>query len=158
MKINNTITNDHSSIAKSFNDYFSSIGPNLANRIPQTEKSFVHYLKNRNTDTLFFIPTDTEEIIDIVEKSNNKKSKGFDDISNDLLKQIINEIAIPLEHVINLSIVNGIVPDKMKIAKVIPIHKKGDPLDISNYRPISLLSSISKVLEKIIHKRTIRFF
>ena len=117
----------------------------------------MHYLKNRNTDTLFFIPTDTEEIIDIVEKSNNKKSKGFD-ISNDLLKQIINEIAIPLEHVINLSIVNGIVPDKMKIAKVIPIHKKGDPLDISNYRPISLLSSISKVLEKIIHKRTIIFF
>ena len=58
---------------------------------------------------------------------------------------------------INLSIVNGIVPDKIKIAKVIPIHKKGDPLDISNYRPISLLSSISKVLEKIIHKRTIRF-
>ena len=134
-----------------------NIGPNLANRIPQTEKSFVHYLKNRNTDTLFFIPTDTEEIIDIVEKSNNKKSKGFDDISNDLLKKIITEIAIPLEHVINLSIVNGIVPDKMKIAKVIPIHKKGDPLDISNYRPISLLSSISKVLEKIIHKRTIRF-
>ena len=74
------------------------------------------------------------------------------------MKQIINEIAIPLEHVINLSIiVNGIVPDKMKIAKVIPVHKKGDPLDISNYRPISLLSSISKVLEKIIHKRTIRF-
>ena len=136
MKMNNTIINDHSSIAKSFNDYFSGIGPNLANRIPQTEKSFVHYLKNRNTDTLFFIPTDTEEIIDIVEKSNNKKSKGFDDISNDLLKQIINEIAIPLEHVINLSIVNGIVPDKMKIAKVTPIHKKGDPLDISNYRPI----------------------
>ena len=192
MKINNTITNDHSSIAKSFNDYFSSIGPNLANRIPQTEKSFVHYLKNRYTDTLFFIPTDTEEIIDV------EKSKGFDDISNDLLQQITNEIAIPLEHVINLSIVNGIVPDKMKIAKVIPIHKKGDPLshshtiattsrrplttsgnqpkkggcqrsatgcrysvtvalDISNYRPISLLSSISKVLEKIIHKRTIRF-
>ena len=62
---------------------------------------------------------------------------------------------IPLEHVINLSIVNGIVPDKMKNAKVIPIHRKGDPLGLSNYRPISLLSSISKVLEKIIHKRTI---
>ena len=74
MKINDTITNDHASIAKSFNDYFSSIGPNLANRIPQTDKSFTHYLKKRNSDTLFFIPTDTEEIIDIVEKSNHKKS------------------------------------------------------------------------------------
>ena len=157
MKINNAITTDNSSIADSFNDYFSSIGRNLANRIPQTRRSFVHYLKNRNSDTLFLIPTDTEEILDIVEKSNNKKSSGYDDISNALLKQIINEIAIPLAHVFNLSIVNGIVPDKMKIAKVIPIHKKGDPLDISNYRPISLLSSISKLLEKIIHKRTIRF-
>ena len=82
---------------------FQVLGLTLQIGYHRLKKSFVHYLKNRNTDTLFFIPTDTEEIIDIVEKSNNKKSKGFDDIiSNDFLKQIINEIAIPLEHVINL--------------------------------------------------------
>ena len=93
----------------------------------------------------------------IVEKINSKKSTGYDDISNYLLIHIINEIVIPLEHIMNLSIVNGIVPDNMKIAKVVPIYKKGESLDTSNYRPISLLSSISKILEKIIYSRTIKF-
>ena len=55
---------------------------------------------------------------------NSKKSTGYGDISNDLLKLIINEIVVPLEHIMNLSIVNGIVPDKMKIAKVVPIIKR----------------------------------
>ena len=73
------------------------------------------------------------------------------------MKNVIDEIVSPLEHVMNLSIINGVVPDKMKIAKVIPIYKKGDQLELSNYRPISLLSSISKILEKIIYKRTIKF-
>ena len=65
---------------------------------------------------MFFIPTDVNEIKKTVEKINSKKSTGYDDIRNDLLKHIINEIVIPLEHILNLSIVNGIVPDKMKIA------------------------------------------
>ena len=82
-----------------------------------------------------------KEVIDIVKKKKKKKSTGFD-ISNDLLKNIIHEILSPLVHTLNLSIINGTVPDNMKIAKVVPIYKKGDTLDFSNYRPISLLSMI----------------
>ena len=134
-----------------------NIGPNLAKTIPKTNKTFTDFLKNNNPNTMFFIPTDVNEIKKIVEKINSKKSTGYDDISNDLLKHIIDEIVIPLEHIMNLSIVNGIVPDNMKIAKVVPIYKKGESLDTSNYRPISLLSSISKILEKIVYSRTIKF-
>ena len=65
----------------------------------------------------------------------------------------------PLEHIFNLSLLDGIVPQNMKIAKVLPIFKKGDPLVFSNYRPISLLSSFSnsKITEKIIYVRTVTF-
>ena len=73
------------------------------------------------------------------------------------MKSIIPGIIDPLVHIFNLSLSNGQVPDIMKIAKVIPLFKKGDKLDLNNYRPISLLSSLSKVLEKIIFKRTIKF-
>ena len=157
IKSNNIIISDNSAIPNIFNDYFSNIGPNLAKTIPKTNKTFTDFLKNNNPNTMFFIPTDVNEIKKIVEKINSKKSTGYDDISNDLLKHIIDEIVIPLEHIMNLSIVNGIVPDNMKIAKVVPIYKKGESLDTSNYRPISLLSSISKILEKIVYSRTIKF-
>ena len=87
----------------------------------------------------------------------NKKSSGHDGIDNCLLKSIILSIANPLAHIFNLSLSNGIVPTNTKIAKVIPIFKKGDTLETNNYRPISLLPSLSKVLEKIIFKRVTSF-
>ena len=88
----------------------------------------------------------------------NKQSAGHDDISNFILKGVISSIADPLEYIFNKSILSGVFPEQMKIAKVIPLFKKGDKLDPSNYRPISLLSTLSKILEKIIFKRTINFF
>ena len=102
-------------------------------------------------------PTHKYEITDIVSNLNNKKSSGFDNINTVILKGIIAVIVDPLVHIFNLSFLNGEVPNVMKIAKVIPLFKKGDNQDVNNYRPISLLSSLSKVLEKLIHKRTISF-
>jgi Reverse transcriptase (RNA-dependent DNA polymerase) len=62
-------------------------------------------------------------------------------------------IESPLLHVFNRSLATGIVPNKMKIAKVVPIFKSGDPCDVNNYQPISLLCTFSKILEKIVAKR-----
>ena len=73
------------------------------------------------------------------------------------LKAIIHEIISPLTFVFNLSLVDGIVPSKMKTAKVLPVYKKGNADDVGNFRPISLLTSFSKLLEKLIYSRTIRF-
>ena len=157
IKIGNNVTDNDSDIAAGFNDYFSKIGSNLADAIPHTDKSFESFLTNRNPNSLFLTPTDAIEIRKIVKELKSKKSPGFDHITNDLLKDIISEIVTPLEHIINLSLVNGVVPDKMKISKVIPVYKKGNPTEVGNYRPISLLSSISKILEKIMYNRTITF-
>ena len=88
---------------------------------------------------------------------HNKKSPGYDDINNFILKGVTSAIVDPLVHVLNLSLLNGQVPNNMKIAKGIPLFKKGDKLDVSNYRPISLLSSLSKILEKVVDIRTVKF-
>ena len=71
--------------------------------------------------------------------------------------KIIFYIVSPLNHVFNLSFTSGIFPDAMKIAKVIPVFKKDDPAEIKNYRPISLLPILSKVLEKLAYKRLYKF-
>ena len=98
-----------------------------------------------------------EELLDIVSSLKNKKSPGYDHVTNELITIFIAGIVIPLAHIFNLSMANGIVPMKMKIAKVVPIFKKGDPQLLNNYRPISLLTSFSKLLEKLIYIRTITF-
>ena len=79
-----------------------------------------------------------------------KASTGVDGISSNLIKHYKNELIIPLLHVANISLQKGEFPSRMKIAKVIPLHKKGKKDDLNNYRPISLLSTTSKILEKLI--------
>ena len=73
------------------------------------------------------------------------------------LGKITYGLAKPLTHIFNHSLSQGVFPDLLKLAKVNPILKKDDPHEISNYRPISLLPSISKVLEKIVHNRLHKF-
>ena len=106
---------------------------------------------------MFLNPILEHEVLDIVNNLKINKSPGYDCITNFLLKKIITEIISPLTHIFNLSITNGIVPTKMKIAKVIPVFKKGNAEEVGNYRPISLLTSFSKILEKLIYKRTMTF-
>ena len=81
---------------------------------------------------------------------DSKTSLDSDGISTKLLKKIIYEIGTPLTHIFNLSITTGIFPSRLKTARVVPIFKSGKHESTDNYRPISLLSSISKILEKAI--------
>ena len=148
---------DPKEIANVFNSYFSTIGDNLAKNIPQPDKHFSRFLGQPNANSIFFSPTTKYEVTDIVTSLNNKQSAGPDDISNFILKGIISSIADPLSHIFNKSILSGIFPKQLKIAKVIPLYKKGDVLDTGNYRPISLLSSLSKILERLIFIRTTKF-
>ena len=86
----------------------------------------------------------------IISDLSTKDSYGHDDISTKLLKYISNEICKPLTLVVNQCLQTGIFPDNMKLAKVIPIYKKGYSFNMSNYRPISILHSISKIIERIV--------
>ena len=103
--------------------------------------------------SLYFTPTDEEEILKVVRCLKTSRSTGHDGLSVHLLKRIIIHIVIPLSYIFNLSISTGKCPDSLKIAKVIPVFKKDDSSLLTNYRPISILPSISKILEKIIYRR-----
>ena len=144
-------------IAHTFNSFFTNIGPDLASKITSENNHFTQFLSEPNQNTMCFIPTDQYEILKIVETFKSKKSSGYDGISTKLLKQIIRSILIPLEHIFNLSLSSGCFPDLLKIAKVIPIYKKEDPSLVTNYRPISLLPCMSKILEKLVYKRLYSF-
>ena len=86
-----------------------------------------------------------------------KNSSGHDNINSKLFKAVDSCIIKPISILINKSIQHGIVPDIMKLAKVIPIYKAKAKDDFSNYRPISLLPTLSKGLEKVVHKRVYSF-
>ena len=102
-------------------------------------------------------PTSCSEIERLITKLPNKKSKGHDDISNILLKRLKASISLPLEIVFNKSIKEGSFPENMKQADVIALYKSKEKHLVNNYRPISLLLTISKILEKIIYTRTYNF-
>ena len=105
----------------------------------------------RNTNcTLMFEPITDDTISRIIYGLKHKTSTGVDDISNKLLKFVISE---PLSIIINQMLKLGIFPDSLKISKVVPLYKKDDDTNVSNYRPISLLPSISKIFEKVLLKQ-----
>ena len=156
MKLNDTIINPEDT-ARTFNSFFVNLGPNLASKLDKPNEDFNEFLPEPTNSTLFLNPTNPTEIINIAKDLNTSKSQGHDRISTSLLKQIIHSIASPLTHIFNLSISTGKCPNSLKIAKVNPIFKKDDPHEISNYRPISILPSISKILEKIIYDRLYKF-
>ena len=86
-------------------------------------------------------------------KSLQNKATGPSSIHLKLLHIVADLIVFPLCHIINMSFSKGIFPEKLKIVKVIPIHKGGSTQDINNFRPISLLSIFDKIIEKIMHRR-----
>ncbi len=145
-------------IANSFCEYFTGIGQTYADQIPPSKKSVEHYMKSdRNIASMFLGPCDPIEIDNLITSSNAKKSTGHDGISMILVKSISKEVSVPLTKIINLSLSTGVVPDDMKMAKVIPLYKAKNKELFTNYRPISLLPTFSKLLEKVVHKRLYQF-
>jgi hypothetical protein len=102
-------------------------------------------------------PVHPLELINTCKALKSKTSMGHDNISTKLLKESIFNTAGPLAHIFNLSFESGIVPDQMKLAKVIPIFKSGNKKLFNNYRPISILPAYSKLLEKKCCKETSAF-
>ena len=101
--------------------------------------------------------TDNLEVMKVIKELKNKKSSGSDDISNEIIKCCSPVVENFLAIAFNKCIEESIFPKCLKIAKVIPIYKKGDRNKPENYRPISLLSSISKIFEKLILRRMMKF-
>ena len=154
-----TTIQDPSEIANCFNDFFINVGPKLASEISEPQKKFNDYLKNPKNPTFSFRTVSEDEVRKvIVTKLSNKTSFGADGISTKLLKYIKDEILKPITFLVNQTLSTGIFPDALKLARVIPLYKKGDKSHFTNYRPVSLLSAFSKIFERIIHDQLFAYF
>ena len=136
------------------NTYYCNLGETLSKRIITPNKEIE--LPKSNPNTLFINPTNKYEIIKIIDNLKFKKG-GVDNINAKTLKAISHHIADTLAYTFNLCIEMAIWPDALKSAEVIQIYRAGSKNEMTNYRPISLISNIAKVFEKIIHNRIINF-
>ena len=148
---------DKSVIAEGFNKFFASIGEDLSSKIKgPSNKSFTQFLR-KSTCNFQFSPVSSVDVLNVISKLPSKTSMGHDDISNKVMKPIKHAISEPLALIINQSFLSGIFPDKLKLAKVFPIFKKGDDFVFTNYRPISLLPVFSKIFEKLSYSQFYSF-
>ena len=115
------------------------------NKIPLQDKS------------VFLAPCSKSEIKKLITDLPNKISSGHDNVTNILLKELCEPMIEPLNYIFNLSISTGVFPDDMKLADISPLFKGQNRHMLNNYRPISLLLTISKLLEIIVYVRTYNF-
>ena len=153
---NKGIERNNDKISDYFNDYFCSIGPNLAKNFPNNQ-NYLRYLNHSYPNTLFINPVTENELLNLIKKLPVDKAPGLDCIPSNLIKCSADYIVKPLTYIFNLSFSHGVFPEHLKIAKVIPIFKKKDKSLAGNYRPISLLSIFNKLLEKLMYVRLYSF-
>ena len=144
-------------ISNHFNKFFTSIAEKINRNIVNAKKTQLSYLGPENKNTIFLSPTVPEDVEYLISSMKKNKASGPNSIPTNILKLFKKEFSKALSDIINISFNQGVFPNILKIANVIPIHKKGDKLDCNNYRPISLLSNISKIFEKSMHICLVNF-
>ena len=149
----NTVT-ESKIIASEFNRFFTTIGSKLSNTI-SCNVSPMSYI-DITEHSIYIPPPTTTEIKQIIVSLKNR-SPGWDEIPAFLLKTCSNYYVKPLTYIINKTIEEGIFPNELKLARVVPIFKTGDPSSISNYRPISVLSFFPKIFERYMYNHVVEF-
>ena len=135
-------------IAERLCKYFTDIGPNLARSISSVNPSFRSHLGDNNHSFINLKPTTTSELESICGIFTSKKAPGYDSFPMRVIKYLFHFISAPLADIINLSLLKGIFPDKLNIAKIIPIFKAEDPSFLVNYRPIFSWSNFPNFSKK----------
>ena len=154
--VNGTIITSRRSICSEFNNYFVNVADKL-NKSKYTTiqpHDFKKFLNNPSSSSIFLSPITSAEIIDIINKLDSRKSNN---ISPKLLKALSSSFSNVLFYLFNSCMLSGVFPDELKIAKVIPLYKSGSSNLMSNYRPISILPTLSKIFEKLINSRIYQF-
>ena len=159
LKINNLDEHRGDMIADEFASYFVTIGKKYSTNMPNSRKGLTDYLKaiQRNSKSIFITPITKIEIEKYINNLKPKKSSGLDKIDNILIKELRDLISEPLAIIYSNSLTEGVFPDRMKTSKVIPLYKNKGKDETNNYRPISLLLTISKILEKAMYQRVYSF-
>ena len=155
--VNNRLIADNNEIANEFNRFYTEVGTKIDSKIPRVSTSFQHYLSDPCLN--LYIPrivTDNE-IRNLIIQLDVSKACGPTSIPNKIFNLFANTLSSPLALMVNICLQTGIFPDILKLANIIPIFKKGARNLCCNYRPISLLSNLSKIFEKVMHIRLYTF-
>ena len=154
---NKVSTTDQKSVSNKFFNFFTNIVADLVKKLPTSTKLYSDYLQQSQPNSFYLGDTSEFEISNILKDLDSSKSCDIYGISAKILKISSPVISPFLCKLFNGSFAEGIFPSKLKYAKVIPIHKGGSKLSVNNYRPISILPIISKILEKLMHNRLTSF-
>ncbi|NRB82010.1 MAG: reverse transcriptase family protein, partial [Saccharospirillaceae bacterium] len=158
IKLNNAIITNRRIIVNEFNTFFVNVAQDLNNSKYSDSNfeppNFTTFLKNRVNSNITCDNITESEVLDIINNLNPNKSS---DISPQLLKILHVKFVPIITKLLNDCMNSGVFPDDLKIAKVIPLFKTGDSSVLSNYRPISILPTFSKIFEKLIYKRIYGF-
>ena len=147
---------DGCDIANQFNSYFADVGLNTAKSIQRSSTSFTEFLSTPQNNCFKFFECNQSEVESTLQGLKNKKDP-IQNFPTHLLKQLRKELSMPLSRLITISFKLGRFPDRLKEARVVPVFKAGDTKSPSNYRPISILPPLSKLFEKIVHRRLYKF-
>ena len=144
-------------ILEAFNHHFTSIGPILAQKIEVRNDD--DCLQNITTEpnNMIFGTIDENYILDAINQLKHGKASGPDRVSITIAKDVKDLIAKHLEIIFNDSVINGVFPAIWKLARVTPIFKSGAKNDVNNYRPISVISIFSRMLERLVHNQLFDF-
>ena len=134
-----------------------NISKTIQTEIPPNKQTFQNYVKNPTRNSLSIKPVTKEEIQQEIKLLKNNKAIGPQSIPTKLFKTFNKALSEPLSNLINLSFIKGVFPNVLKTAQILPTFKKGDKTEMNNYRPISLISNVSKILEKLMYKRLYTF-
>ena len=137
-------------IATAFNKYFVNAATDIQSSIRYSKNNFHDFLPPININSFFLNPTDEIEVENVILSLNPSKVIGPDSIPTKILKLLTNDVSSQLTELFNLSFSGGAFSLILKTSKTIPVFKKDSKLKCSNYRPISLLSDIEKVLERLV--------
>ena len=137
-------------MAEEFNNFFTSIGEKISGSIQATNSAPLTYLNDQRPPDFSLQEINGGEILAIIKTLEPKCSVDIYGICPKLIKFIDTAICMPLGFIYNLSIKEGVFPDKLKLSRVVPIFKSGARNDCNNYRPIALISTFSKIFEKIV--------
>ena len=153
IQVNGRDITDPAIIANEFNNHFTTIAKEIEAKLIPPNLHFSNYLSEPVEETLTFRAKNELEVTSIINSLNARKAFGPASIPTNFLKLFKNELSKPISLLANISLDTSMFPNTLKTANVTPIFKNDDPALCNNYRPISLLSNISKIFEKIIHAR-----
>lgn len=149
-------TSNNTAVCEIFIDYFSQIGIKLAEKIPKINLNPLNNI-SRIDRSIFLRPASENEVGEIIKELNINKSSGPDGFPSVVIKSNVGKFSNILTCLFNRMLEQGSYPDCLKIGRITPVFKGGDTSDACNYRPISTISVFSKIFEKLLVNRLVKF-